>query len=229
MHDTKPQLSGEERPTGRQHLPRFSGLNCKARHPMIYTATITSASLRLRESRIVATLLLRRLSADEWKQAILERNELGMDSPGSIPAVSRLLRARLESLGEGLWEMVRDGDRELSTQATFAGAVKNSRLLGDFMDITLREQRALFATKLETPMWNEYLAGCRGRDPDMPAWSDTTVAKLRSAVFTMLAEAGYLRDTRTLLLQNVFIDAALVDYLRDRGEDYVLRCMTVTE
>ena len=97
------------------------------------------------------------------------------------------------------------------------------------MDITLREQRALFAQKLETRMWSEYIAGCRGRDPDMPHWSDTTVAKLRSVVFSMLAEADYLKDTRSLVLQNVFVDAQLADYLRDRGETYVLRCLEVTE
>ena len=93
----------------------------------------------------------------------------------------------------------------------------------------MREQRALFSKKLEHRMWNEYIAGCRERDPDMPHWSDTTVAKLRSMVFSMLAEADYLKDTRSLLLQNVFVDAQLAAYLRDRGESYVLRCMEVME
>ena len=36
---------------------------------MICTATITTASLRLRESRIMADLLLQGVSADEWKKA----------------------------------------------------------------------------------------------------------------------------------------------------------------
>jgi hypothetical protein len=196
---------------------------------MIYTATITTASLRLRESRIIADLLLQGVSDENWKQAILEENALQMDSIESIKRISRLLRARLKPLGEGLWEMVRDGDREQATQAVFAGAVKNSRLLGDFMDITMREQRALFAKKLEFRMWNEYIAGCLGRDPDMPHWSESTVTRLRSAVFFMLAEAGYLNDTRNLLLQNVFVDPQLAAYLRDRGESYVLRCLEVAE
>ena len=78
-------------------------------------------------------------------------------------------------------------------------------------------------------MWTEYIEGCRGRDPDMPHWSDSTLARLRSAVFSMLAEAGYLKDTRTLLLQNVFVDDQLAAYLRDRGETYVLRCMEVAQ
>ena len=196
---------------------------------MIYAATITAASLRLRESRIIADLLLQGVNDVTWKEELVERNVLQMGSVESIKRISRLLRARLEPLGEGLWSMVRDGGRTQAIQAAFAGALKNSRLLGDFMDITMRAQRALFAKKLEYPMWNEYIAGCRGRDPDMPHWTDATVARLRSAVFSMLAEADYLKDTRSLLMQNVFVDDQLADYLRDRGEAYVLRCMEVTE
>lgn len=196
---------------------------------MIYSATITSASLRLRESRVLAELLLSRPSASEWNDALYEKNVLQMGSIKSIKNISRLLKARLEPLGEGLWQMVRDGDRVLATQAAFAAAVKNSRLLGDFMDITIREQQALFAKQLEPRMWLEYIEGCRGRDPDMPHWSESTIAKLRSTVFTMLTEAGYLKNTRSLLLQNVFVDRQLSAYLRDRSETYVLRCLEVTE
>jgi len=196
---------------------------------MIYTATITTASLRLRESRIIADLLLQRVSADEWKSAVIEQNVLQMGSMVSARRISRLLRARLEPLGEGLWGMVRDGGRDLVIQATFAGAVKNSRLLGDFMDIAIREQRALFAKRLEPRLWLDYIEGCRGRDPEMPHWSDSTVSRLRSAVFSMLAGAGYLGDTRSLSLQNVFLEPQLSAYLRDRSETYVVRCMEMSE
>ena len=193
----------------------------------LYTSTITSSSLRLRESRIIAGLLMNDVSPEEWKREIKDNNVLQMGSPESVNRVSLLLRTRLESLGPGLWQMVRDGDRTLATQAVFAGAVKESRLLGDFLDITVREQRLLYAEKLDPLLWNEFIAGCRGRDPEMPHWSDATVQKLRSAVFSMLAEAGYLKDTRTLQLQNVFVVPQLSAYLRQQGETYVLRCLEV--
>lgn len=196
---------------------------------MIYTATISSTPLRVRESRIIADLLLRGVSGDAWKDAIVEQNVLQVDSTVGVIRSSNIIRARLEPLGEGLWKMVRDGDRPLATQAALAGAIKHSRLLGDFMDITMREQRALFTKNLENRMWNEYIAGCRWRDPDMPHWSDTTVAKLRSQVFSMLAEAEYLKDTRSLLMQNVFVDPQLAAHLRDCDESYVLRCLEVME
>lgn len=195
----------------------------------LYTSTITSSSLRLRESRIIAGLLLNGVTPEEWKHEIKDKNVLQMGSPVSIERVSLLLRNRLEPLGPGLWQIVRDGDRTLATQAVFAGAVKESRLLGDFMDITIREQRLLYAEKLDPLVWNEFIAGCRGRDPEMPHWSDATVQKLRSAVFSMLAEAGYLKDTRTLQLQNVFVVPQLSAYLREQGETYVLRCLEVCE
>lgn len=195
----------------------------------LYTSTITSSSLRLRESRIIAGLLLNGVTPEEWKREIKDKNVLQMGSLESISRIAPLLRNRLEPLGPGLWEMVRDGDRTLATQAAFAGAVKESRLLGDFLDLAVREQRALYAKKLEPLIWNQYIAGCRGRDPEMPHWSTSTVAKLRSAVYSMLAEAGYLKDSRSVILQNVFVIPQLAAYLRDRGESYVLRCLEVCE
>ena len=196
---------------------------------MIYTATITSASLRLRETQVIADLLLKGISDEEWKKLTIDQNVLQMDSPESIRRIAGLLRARIAPLGDSAWRMIRDGDREQATQAAFAGAIKDSRLLGDFMDITLREQRALFTKKLEHHVWTGYIEGCRGRDPEMPHWSDSTVARLRSSVFSMLAEAGYLESTRSLLLQNVFIDTELAQLLDDLGESYVLRCLQVAE
>lgn len=194
-----------------------------------YTSTITSSSLRLRESRIIAALLLQGVDALEWRRQVKELNILQMGSPHSVNRISLLLRARLEPLGPGLWEMVRDGDRILATQAVFAGAVKESRLLGDFLDLAVREQRQLYAETLSPRVWSDYVAGCRGRDPDMPSWSEGTVSKLRSAVFSMMAEAGYLNNTRELRLQKVFLVPQLAEYLRDRDESYVLRCLKVCE
>lgn len=204
------------------------GARPEAKH-VIYAATISSTALRLRESRIVADLLLQGASNDAWTEAIVHNNALQIASKVGVVRSANILRARLEPLGRELWHMVRDGGRELATQAAMAGAIKHSRLLGDFMDLAIRDQRAVFRTTLDRRVWADYLEGCRGRDPDMPHWSDTTVAKLRSVVFSMLAESGYLEGTRSLQLQTVFIDDQLAHCLAERGESYVLRCLRVME
>jgi len=185
---------------------------------LLYTSTITTAALRLRETRLVADLLLTEPDPLTWRQRIVEDNLLQLRSPESARRIAALLRARLEPMGPELWRMVRDGPRDLAVQATLAGAIRQSRLLGDFMDLALREQWDLFAKALGPGTWTAFVAGCRGRDPEMPQWRERTVRGLRNTVYEMLAEAGYLRDTRTLVLQNVFVDPQLAALLRVRGE-----------
>jgi hypothetical protein len=195
---------------------------------MLYTATISSTPLRVRESRIVARLLLEGLDEGEWQEAIVDRNALQVSSDIGVVRSARILRARLEPLGERVWSMVHEGDRELATQSCFAGAIHHSRLLGDFLDLEVREELSKFERVLDPLAWTRYLADCRGRDPEMPHWSDTTVNKLRSIVFSMMAEVGYLESTQTLAFQNVFVRDELLDQLRERGETYVIRCLQVT-
>lgn len=196
---------------------------------MIYTSTIASGSLRLRETRIVAGLLLQEVSGDDWSQAIREDNIFQLGLPSSNWQLANLIRRRLVGFGPELWEMIRDGDPSLASQAAMAGAIRDSRLLGDFMDLVIREQRATFATHLSPLLWNDFVQSCRMRDPQMPEWGEATVRRLRSAVFRILEEGGFIEDTRRLRLQGVFIDASLSDYLRQVDAKYVLRCLEVME
>ena len=48
-----------------------------------------------------------------------------------------------------------------------------------------------------------------------PDWSELTVARLRSTVFAILAQAGYVENPRTLKLQTVHIVREVLDYLHD--------------
>ena len=109
----------------------------------------------------------------------------------------------------------------------FAAAVKHSPLLGDFLDIVVGEQYRLFSTALTNKLWADYLDGCRERDPDMPLWHESTRRRLRSSVFQMLAQAGYLENTRSLKLQTVHIADQVLRYLKANQEEYVLRCIQV--
>ena len=111
--------------------------------------------------------------------------------------------------------------------ACFAAAVKHSRLLGDFLDLVVREQYRVFGETLPTTLWEPFIEDCRSRDPDMPTWSESTVARLRSSVYQILAQAGYIDSTRTKRLQAVHIAKEVVSYLQDHDDAYVLRCIQV--
>ena len=105
-------------------------------------------------------------------------------------------------------------------------AIKQSPLLGDFLGLIVAEQYRLFAKTLSNKLFDAYLEGCKVRDPDMPEWNENTKRRLRSSVFQMLAQAGYLENTRSLSLLPVQISEQVHPALLEaRKEAYVLRCL----
>jgi hypothetical protein len=195
---------------------------------MRYKADITAGALKLPESRIIADLLLRQADAEGWKDAIVKKNVLQARSPATARRLTKLIRDRLETMGPDLWKLVRDGKGTVAAHAVFAAAVKQSPLLGDFLEIVVGEQYRLFSTMLSNKMFADYLEGCRERDPDMPQWNETTRRRLRSSVFQTLAQAGYIENTRSLKLQTVHVAEQVLSYLKANQEEYVLRCIQVS-
>ncbi len=195
-----------------------------ARH---YRADITAGALKLPETRVIADLLLRGINPKGWSEAIVTQNILQVRNPATARRLTQLIRGRLELMGPDLWVLIRDARGEVATQAVFAAAVKHSRLLGDFLQIVVAEQYRLFSKTLTGKLWDEYLQACRERDTDMPLWSETTSRRLRSSVFQMLAQVGYIDNTRSLTLQTVHVADQVLRYLTTNNETYVLRCMQV--
>lgn len=192
-----------------------------------YKADITAGALKVPESRHIADLLLRQVDAEGWKDAIVRRNVLQARSPATAKRLTKLIRGRLETMGPDLWKLVRDGKGSVGTHAVFAAAVKHSPLLGDFLGIVVGEEYRLFSTALSNKLFADYLEGCHERDPEMPQWNETTCKRLRSSVFQMLAQAGYIENTRNLKLQTVHVADQVLRYLKTNQEDYVLRCIQV--
>ena len=193
-----------------------------------YRADITAGSLKLTESRVIADLLLNNAGAADWNDAIVRRNVLQAKNPATAQRLARLIRSRLDSMGPDLWKLVRDGKGSVATHAIFAAAVKQSPLLGDFLGMVVADQYRRFGRAISNKMFADYLDGCRERDPLMPAWTEETRERIRSSVFQMLAQAGYIESTRSLKLQTVHIADQVIHCLKANREDYVIRCLQVS-
>ena len=127
-----------------------------------------------------------------------------------------------------LWKLVRDGSSTVATHACLAAAVKHSALLADFLGMVVKEQYRIFAERLTSQMWDDFVADCQNRDAESTGWRKSTVDRLRSSVFQILEQAGYIENTKTLRLQTVFIADEVVRFLKDNHEDRVLDCIQIT-
>ncbi len=195
----------------------------KAPSANVYRADLTAGSLKVSESRIVAGLLLEEVSDERWKQAFYQENVLKSKNPNTTQRLVRLLRQRLETMDRTLWIMVRDGSLSLSTQALFACAMKHSRLLSDFIRLCLQERLRSFSKELTKKDFNHFIEDCSGRDESVLSWSPETVRRLSSSVFQILQQAGYLNNTREMLLQRPLFEPELIEYLKHKQENGILK------
>lgn len=193
-----------------------------------YKANITAGSLLVPESRKIADLMLRNISPQEWKDAIEQKNVLQMLNVASSKRISVYIRSRLKLMTPELWQMVRDGDSVLSTQAVFASAIKHCRILGDYLDLIVREQFKRLEDRLTPALWDEFILSCKQRDPLMEDFPPTTATKMRSVVHKILVEAGYLQSAQDWHLKKVQIVPELVEHLERRNEKYVIKCIQVS-
>lgn len=194
-----------------------------------YKANITAGALLIPESRKIADLMLRQVSAEEWKKAIEEENILQKLSVSSSKRVASFIRARLGMMNSDLWKMVRDGDGILTTQALFAAAIKHCRILGDYLDIVVRQQFRKLEDNLTPALWDEFIVSCKQRDPAMEDFPPSTAKKMRSVVHKILVEVGYLQKAHNWTLNRIEIVPEITEYLRNNNEAYVLKCIQVSK
>ncbi len=195
----------------------------------LYNGEIVAGSLLIPESREIAKLFLQEASEEEWRQAIIINNILQKRSPASAKRQAKLIRNRLGLMAPEHWDLVKDGNAEVTTQALLAAAVKHSRLLGDFMGNVCRQHWLTFNRMLSDKNWREFLETCSQVDPAVTEWTATTTSKLRQVVFRILAEAGYIDSTRKLNLQPVSVVPEVREYLVKHSENYILQCMECTK
>jgi len=195
----------------------------------IYNGDIAAGSLLIQETRKIASLLLNNVAGKEWRRAIEIDNILQKRSPASAIRQARLIKKRLTLMTPELWKLIKEGNSDIAVQAILAASIKHSLLLGDFMDKTLREHWLTFNYKISAKDWKNYLETCVQIDPKVSEWKDSTISKLKQVVFRILAEAKYIDNTRTLKLLPVSIVPELRHYLTKNSENYVLKCMGVTQ
>lgn len=190
-----------------------------------YPANFTKASLLIPESRIIAGLLLQNPTSAEWKQQVIDVNILQRRTHNSASTAANLIRSRLNTMDEKLWEFVHKGSQELVTQAVLAVTVKYSPLLGDYLREVYLRERKRFAEQLRPSSWNQFIEDCHNRIPDLPIRTESTNAKLKQNAFRIMAEAGLIEDTKSMRLRHLILVPKLKQYLLKQKEQYVLQCL----
>ena len=197
-------------------------------HSFHYDSDLIGGSLQVRESRIVADLLLQDASPEQWHEVIQQQNRLQKRAPASAKRVAQAIRKRLQRLDAPFWRAILDGDDELATQVVFCSALERNLLLVEFIETVLKDAFVTRAGVLEPYHWNEFLDERSHRDSTITTWAESSRKKMAQVVYRMLAEVGLLKSTRNMKLQNLIIRSEVRVLLDDSYRYRIKACLEVS-
>ncbi len=177
------------------------------------------------ESKRIAALLLTKPDADTWKKAIEVENILQKDTAGTAKRQAKLIKKRLETLDPAAWKLITQKDSEVTNQLLFAAAIKENKLLGDFVRSVYVSRQKKLEPSIASNDWEDFLIECAHHDPSVSTWNENTKRKVLNGIARILVEAKYLVDRKTMKLSPQSLHPVVRTYLIERKEKYVLECL----
>lgn len=121
-----------------------------------YLGDIIGGSIMLRESRVVAELLLQHPDEVSWSDAIVNENALQKTSVHSAKRMASTLRKRLEPMGRDFWTALLQVSDDLAKQMLLLATICQSPVLGDFMATVVSDARRMYRESLRSDDWQEF-------------------------------------------------------------------------
>ena len=180
------------------------------------------------ESKRIAMLLLTEPDATTWKRAIEVENILQKDTVGTAVRQSVLIRKRLATLDGTAWKLITERESEVTYQLLFAAAIKQNKLLGDFMRNVYAIRQQQMEPDISVANWEDFLTECAHRDSSVTGWNENTKIKIINGIARILIETKYLVDRKSMKLSPRDLHPVVRRYLVERNEKFVLDCLERT-
>lgn len=190
-----------------------------------YLGDLIGGSLMIRESQLIAQLLLQKPDKAAWDDAITRQNILQKRSDASAKRNAATVKKRLEGLNDDYLQQLAFGNTELSTQLMFAATLINSTILADFMRTVVLDAKRVFRQSLDNNDWPHFWLQ-RGRlFPELLQMTDSSTYKIAQVAMKCVADAGYIDSTRSKVLQNVYLQHDVKTLLLQHGREDILSAM----
>lgn len=193
-----------------------------------YNGEMVAGALLEKESKILAQLMLEDPDEATLKKRLFSENLLQKRSQQTIKRQVSLIKSRLTTLYPDAWKLIAKGSSEAANQALLVGAIKSSRLLGDFLQKVIKGHISLFQKQVSIRDWDKFLEECAQIDSHVNHWSDSTKEKLRQVVFRILTQVKILENARNRKILPFFLNPEVKRLLVKHNETYVLKCLEIS-
>ena len=170
-----------------------------------YLGDIIGGSIMLRESRLIAQLLLQHPDNNAWDCAIVEENLLQKNSLHSAKRMATTVKKRLELMSDDFWADLLAAPDDLAKQMLMLAILCQSPVLMDFMATEVADARRMYRDTMRSDDWPEFFASRQRVISGLDQYSPSSIQKMGSNVFKILADVGYLESARSKRLKNIYV------------------------
>lgn len=187
-----------------------------------YTSSLTSETLRFREMRIVAKLILAGKSDREIRGEVISENLFQFKAGSSYTQkVLRLTLKRLHALeSRELIAAVAEASCESAKQICLYSMMLTNKVMLDFMLCVIAEKYRTFDRQFNGDA-EKFLNRISQQSPQPINWSTLTIRAMAKSMRNALCEAGIL-DRKSKTLQPILIPAVLRQTIIERGNRAIL-------
>ena len=176
--------------------------------------SFTSGALLTREALVAAPIYLRERDWTRVRELIAEGNLLQARTLATGQRRAREVAQRLAVLSDDELELLVDSPTSERGHLLWAAACRRYDLIGEFAEEVLREHFLLLTPTLDHDDFDGFIRSKALWHEEVADLKDSTLRKLRSNVFRMLAETGLLSADGRII--QAVLSARVTDALSSR-------------
>jgi len=194
-----------------------------------YLGDLNGGGLLITESRTIAEIQLKKLPENDWKKLIVDENVLQKKSSQTALRFARVIRKRIEKMGESFSQALLVTPERAYIQLLMAAYMIQSPVVVDFMRETLAEARRTYKSDISNDAWLNFIDDRKQMIPELAFYSELTLKKMGSNVIKALVDTGYLKSTRQRQIQAVYLLPEVKELLIKINKQELIEIMECTQ
>ena len=194
-----------------------------------YSTALSGAGFMMFEVKQLATLKLAGLTDKEMRAKVIDENIFQANKISSVKRSLTYLIQRVNVLDETLLEMIVEADIQTAKVVNLYAIMKSDALFNEFMMEILQEKLKETGNTLDKKDVNLFFRHKAEQSDFIHQLAESSANRLKSQFIRLLIEVGLTKSRNTGVLERIFIDEQVIDYLTKIGDKAYVQAMGVSE
>ena len=184
-----------------------------------YNGGLTREQFLFFETKTLAKLLFEGKSIDEALFFIKQENLFQFPTERMIESIANSCYRRLQALeSDTLIEVIATSSVDVAKQVNLYAMMKQNRIVWDFMTTVIGEKFRTQDFSFSKKDTSGFMFQLQEQNEDVATWSDSTIQKIKQVLVKILVECGYLDNTKSEILNPVYLYPELEEEIRDKND-----------